>query len=184
MKLKPGFIFITVIIIFFSLFILKLTFPGKSPTDTTLSDNLLLSENQAGNYTPSPTISVYPDYIVITETPVPTRTPTPSLTPTPTMKIVTSSQFEEWFEKYSSSQSINKEILKKIAVCESGLNPRATNGIYGGLYQFSESSWRTARRQMNQDQNPELRFDAEEAIETATFRLATNGLAAWPNCSK
>lgn len=124
------------------------------------------------------------DYIVITETPIPTRTPTSTRTPTPTIKFITSSQFEEWFDKYSSNQSVNKDLLKKIAVCESDLNPQAVNGFYAGLYQFSESSWRNTRKQMNQDDNLKLRFDPEEAIETAAFRLATSGPAAWPNCSK
>lgn len=124
------------------------------------------------------------EYIVITETPIPTptKTPTPIPTRTPTPLPYTSSDYERWFTVYSDNQSINRELLKKIAICESGLNPNAVNGIYGGLYQFSTYSWISTRRVMNLDTNPQLRFNPEEAIKTAAFKIATQGIRAWPNC--
>jgi hypothetical protein len=67
-------------------------------------------------------------------------------------------------------------------VCESGLNIRATNGIYGGLYQFSANTWISTRQAMNMNTDQNLRFNAEEAIRTAAFRIATLGDRAWPNC--
>lgn len=126
------------------------------------------------------------DYIVITETPVPspTFTPTPKPTRTPTPLPFTSADYERWFSIYSSNQSINREVLKKIAICESGLNPRASNGIYGGLYQFSTSAWISTRIRMNNDPNPDLRFNPEEAIKTAAFKIAVSGVSSWPLCGR
>ncbi len=91
---------------------------------------------------------------------------------------------DAWFTQYAGSQSVSIEMLRKIAVCESGYNQFARNGIYGGLFQFSSNTWKSTRTHMNADSNPDLRFNAEEAIKTAAFRFATAGYAAWPNCSK
>ncbi len=139
----------------------------------------------ATNISPSPTTFLI-DYVVITETPIPTptKTPTPLPTKTPTPLPYTSADYEQWFTTYSNHQSINREILKKIAICESNLNPKANNGIYGGLYQFTANSWISIRRAMNLDPNPDLRFDPEEAIKTAAFKIAVSGTKAWPICGK
>lgn len=121
--------------------------------------------------TPSPTLK-----------PTPVGTPKPSSTPRPSASPVTAAQLEEWFTKYANRESINKDLLKKIGVCESNLKASAVNGIYGGMYQFSPSTWVSTRRMMNQNTDPNLRFDAEEAIKTAAVRIATLGDKAWPNC--
>lgn len=129
---------------------------------------------------PSPTL----DIIVITETPIPTPTkkptPTPTITPTP----IPAGSLEEWFNKYASKESIDRERLKRIAICESGLNPNARIMDYGGLFQFSTSSWISTRTNMNLAADPNLRFNPEEAIKTAAFKVATEGIHAWPNCNK
>ena len=124
------------------------------------------------------------DYIVITETPVPTPTLKPTLTPTPAPKVISSGQLADQFTKYSNQYSVNRELLWKIGVCESGLNSSATNGIYGGMFQFSESSWITIRTHMNLPHDSKLRFDAEESIKTAAFKLSVGGAGAWPECGK
>lgn len=126
------------------------------------------------------------DYIVITEAPVPTptKTPTPTSTITPTPIKISSSELNELFTKYSREYSVSEDLLKKIAYCESKLNPQASNGTYGGLFQFSVGAWTTARRAMNMDQNPQLRFNPEESIRTAAFKIATGGVGIWPNCSR
>lgn len=129
----------------------------------------------------SPTLFVY---IVITTTPIPTSTPIPTRTPTPTPKILTSDQINDLFARFSNQYSVSRDLLVKIAVCESRLNPNAVNGIYGGMFQFSTSSWITMRRMMNLPNNPTLRFDPEEAIKTAAFKLSVGGIGAWPNCGK
>ena len=123
------------------------------------------------------------EYIVISETPIPTRTPTPTPTPTitPTPKLIPS-QLDSIFEKYAKENSVDKNLLKKIALCESGLNPQARNGPYGGLYQFTTSAWISVRRLMNSDPNPDLRFNIEEAVRTASFKISVGGENIWPNC--
>lgn len=128
----------------------------------------------------SPTL----DIIVITETPIPTPTkrptPTPTITPTP----IPVGALEEWFTKYAAKESIDRERLKRIAICESGLNPNARFLDYGGLFQFSTGSWISTRANMNLPTDPNLRFNPEEAIKTAAFKVATEGIYAWPSCNK
>lgn len=130
-----------------------------------------------------------------TPTPSPSNTPTPTLTPipptpteTPTLTTVpiinAPAGLEELFTKYSSEYSVDKELLKRIAHCESGLNPGAATSLYGGLYQFSESLWVSTRTLMGQSSDPSLRFSAEESIRTAAFMISQNHLGIWPNCSK
>lgn len=153
------------------------------------SRNTVVADKIFSNNAQSPNIamSYLNDYIVITETPVPTpaltSTPVPTITPTPVYRF-TSSQLDEWFTRFASENSIDRSLLIKIAVCESGLNPLAVNGIYGGLFQFSSSAWTNTRKQMNEDTNPELRFNAELAIKTAAFKIAVGGKNSWPNCGK
>lgn len=137
--------------------------------------------------TPSPTPTAQPTPTPTskpTPTPRPSPTPIPSPTPSPKPTPVTGAMLDEWFGVYARKESINQELLRKIAYCESKFNQFAKNGDYAGLYQFSSQSWKTTRQAMNADSDTSLRFNAEEAIKTAAFRLATAGPAAWPNCSK
>lgn len=129
---------------------------------------------------PSPTL----DIIVITETPIPTPTKKPTPTPTVTPTPIPVGTLEDWFTRYSNQQSIDRERLKRIAICESGLNSNARFLDYGGLFQFSTGSWISTRMNMNLITDPNLRFNPEEAIKTAAFKVATEGIHAWPNCNK
>jgi len=72
--------------------------------------------------------------------------------------------------------------MKKIAYCESGGHPGASNGLYGGMFQYTVSTWQATRAQMGADTNPDLRFGAREAIETTAFKLSRGGDGAWANC--
>lgn len=170
--------------------------PQAIATEETTSSEIIspLSDAEAqgehaASIEPSPTPSTEPSP---TPTPKPspsptlkpTVTPKPSPTPSPVIAAATGAQLDEWFTKYAGSQSINRDLLRNIAYCESKFNQFAKNGDYLGLYQFSSSTWVTTRRSMNQNPDPTLRTDAEEAIKTAAFRIATIGHAAWPNCSK
>ena len=115
---------------------------------------------------------------VKTPNPSPTTTPTPSPTSTPTTNL------NELFAKYSIMYPVNEETLRKIAICESKLNPNAQNGPYAGLYQFTLTAWSRVRNQMNADPNPDLRYNPEEVIKTAAFEISQHGTTAWPNCGK
>jgi hypothetical protein len=146
--------------------------PSPTPTPTLIPTN---------TPTPIPTLTPTP---TDTPTPKPTLIPTPTQTPTPTSVPVTSNQLDGWFTQYSNHYSIDRQKLWNIAVCESGLRPNATNGIYGGLYQFSASAWHSTRSNMNENPDPDLRFNPEEAIKTAAFKISVSGYNAWPNCGK
>lgn len=123
-----------------------------------------------------------------TPTPSPTRIPTvtptvaPTATPTPLPTISVPIDLESLFQKYSDEYHVEKDLLKKIAQCESGFNASAENGPYAGMFQFQEQTWVTVRTRMGQDPNAELRKHAEEAIRTASFMIAHNGTSAWDGC--
>jgi hypothetical protein len=137
--------------------------------------------------TPTPTVTLTP---TPTSTPTPTFTPTPTLTPTATPTAtptftptpMPATAYEEYFDTYSRQYNVDKNVLKKIAYCESGMGTGASNGDYGGMYQFSVGTWEATRREMGADSNPDLRFGAKESIETAAYKISRNGANAWQNC--
>jgi len=88
------------------------------------------------------------------------------------------------FEKYAAIYNIDKNLLIKIADCESEFNPLAINGNYGGLYQFTPSTWAATRREMGLSENEVDRFNSEESIKTAAYKISRGGLSSWPACSK
>lgn len=118
--------------------------------------------------------------------PSPTPSPTPILppAPTPTPIIINNEQLNSLFSKYSQEYGVDEQLLKHIAQCESKMNPQAVNGPYGGLFQFTSRTWITTRQAMPADPNSDLRFNPEEAIKTAAFKISRGGLGAWPNCNK
>jgi hypothetical protein len=146
----------------------------------------------------SPIVVVPLAETTVTVTSVPTKTPTPTTVVTPTAKPspiptkpiptaypYTGSDLDQWFTRFSSEYRVDREVLRKLALCESGFNAAAhSRHGYGGLYQFSEISWKSARTQMGHDNNPDLRYDPQEAIRTAAFKISVNGTGAWPACSK
>jgi len=85
--------------------------------------------------------------------------------------------------KYSREYGISTAKMLKIAECESGLNKDAVNGPYGGLYQFLASTWQSNRRAMGVSDDPTLRFNIEEAVKTAAYKMSKDGFGAWPVCS-
>jgi len=117
-------------------------------------------------------------------TPTPTATPTPTLTPTPTPTPLTYQELENLFSKYSDKFSVAKDLLKKIASCESGFNPNAVSGNYMGMFQFSPNTWITNRMLLGENINIDLRIDPEESIKTAAFMISRHITNAWPHCSK
>lgn len=132
-------------------------------------------------FTPTPTVTPSP---TPTRKPTPRPTATPTPTPRPTPIIVTSSELETFFSKYSGEYSVDKELLKRIANCESGFNTNASSHGYAGLFQFSEGIWTSTRTLMGQNPDANLRSNAEEAIRTAAFMVSQNHLYIWPNCNK
>jgi soluble lytic murein transglycosylase-like protein len=91
---------------------------------------------------------------------------------------------EALIDKYGAEYGVDATKMKVIAACESGYRPEAlsSSGLYGGLYQFVDTTWMSNRKAMGLDTNPNLRFNGEEAIKTAAFKMSRDGYGAWPVC--
>lgn len=165
--------------------------PTEIPTPTVIriptnlpTPQVILSEAVIIQATTTPT----PTKVSTTPTPtfVPTQTPTPTpILPTPTRVTASAGEIDSYFEKYSREYSVDISLLRKIAVCESGYNTNSKSKYgYAGMFQFSESAWRGIRNRMGLDTNPDLRFNPEESIKAAAYKISKDGTGAWPACSK
>lgn len=88
------------------------------------------------------------------------------------------------YQQYGAVYGVDPVIMQKIASCESGERAEANNGPYGGMFQFATATWVSNRKAMGEDPNPVLRFNAEEAVKTAAFKMSRDGYGAWPACSR
>ncbi|RJQ38510.1 hypothetical protein C4559_01835 [Candidatus Microgenomates bacterium] len=166
---------VLVLIIYIPIRILSPKKTTKPQVKATKVSIITLTPTITLTLTPTPTATPTP-----TLTPAPTATPSPTFTPTP----LPPSGLDELFTKFASEYSIDKELLKRIANCESSLNPSAGTNKYAGLFQFAEPIWTQTRNLMGQNPDINLRFDAQEAIRTAAFMLSQNHLGIWPVCGK
>lgn len=148
--------------------------PSPTPTNTP-------TPTPTNTPTPTPTNTPTP-----TPTETPTPTPTDTTTPTPTAAPATQpngTDLDNWFTQYANQYHVARELLHKIAGCESHFNTNANYAdMYLGMYQFGEQTWISARTAMGADPNPALRTNAEEAIKTAAYKISQGGAGAWPNC--
>lgn len=110
----------------------------------------------------------------------PKVSPIPSIPP---QQVVGPAELESFVEKYSAQYGARKDIMMIIMKCESGFNPSATNGPFAGLFQFMASTWTSNRNAMGLNPDPALRYNAEESIKTAAFKMGRDGYGAWPACS-
>ena len=71
-------------------------------------------------------------------------------------------------------------VLKKIAQCESGGNPRAVspNGKYRGKYQFDQATWEAYGGSGDPAEAPE---SVQDRVALKLYRA--RGTAPWPNCA-
>jgi hypothetical protein len=71
-------------------------------------------------------------------------------------------------------------VLRRIAECESGGNPRAVSpgGTYRGKYQFSRSTWRNLGGSGDPADAPEW---LQDRLALKLYR--DSGTAPWPNCA-
>jgi soluble lytic murein transglycosylase-like protein len=97
---------------------------------------------------------------------------------------MTTPSLEDLFTKYGKIYNVDKELLKKIAGCESGFNPNAVNNDYAGLFQFASFAWIEARGRIGLNNDLSLRFNAEESIKTAAFEINYKGTSGWSDCDK
>lgn len=147
--------------------------------------NVLSATNSIENLNLSPilpTSILSPTTIVLpTETPIPQVSQTLSVTQIVICKS-TPEEIHGFMERFAAQYSVDVNILRHIAVCESGFNPNAVNGQYAGLYQYNITTWINNRILMGEDPNPDLRFNAEEAIQTTAYLLSLGKFHLWPNC--
>lgn len=127
---------------------------------------------------PSPTVTPTPTPIL---TPIPTATPKPSSTPVPRPQY-SSSEVNSFVERFAAQYGVDPNVMRYIALCESGFNPSAARLSYAGLFQFGPTTWKNLRVLMGEDPNTDLRFNAEEAAQTAAFAISSGDSKIWPNC--
>jgi len=132
---------------------------------------------------PSPTDTATPTPSP-TPTAIPTLKPTPKPTPTPVPQPTFSSeQIYEFTNRFAGQYGVSPDVLRYIAICESGFRASAKNYVYVGLYQFNAATWKNLRIKMGEDPNPALRSNAEEAVQTAAYALSIGDKTIWPNCN-
>lgn len=150
----------------------------NQPTPTLLSPLVSAEPSPAvvlGAIDPSPELTASPS-----ASPKASSSPKPS--PSPLPSPTASEKVNEYIEKYAAQYAVDPNVLRHVAVCESGFNSSAVNGIYVGLFQFDAAAWKNIRQEMGKAINSELRFSAEESAQTAAFALSKDRGKLWPNC--
>ncbi len=158
---------------FFTAMFLTLANAQSSPNNTFQATKVKARAISIPTSIPTPTPTIIP-----TNTP----TPKPSATPTPLPTFAAVPDLESLFQKYSDEYAVAKDLLKRIAKCESGFNSQADTGLYVGMFQFASQTWINARNSMGLDPNPDLRKNSEESIRTAASMIKRGQQNAWKNC--
>lgn len=128
--------------------------------------------------TNTPPVVTFTQPPTATPTPRPTKTPTPKPTPTP----ASSQEVNELIDRFSGQYGLDPNVVRYIALCESGFKSNAVNWIYVGLFQFGPVTWKNLRAEIGEDVNVALRYSAEESVQTATYALSKGKEKIWPNC--
>ncbi len=123
---------------------------------------------------PSPSPSPSP-----VTTPKPTKKPTPTPIPQP---VFSSQQIYEFTNRFAGQYGVDPNVIRHIAICESGFRANAKYIKYVGLFQFDVTTWKNLRIKMGEDPNPDLRANAEEAVQTAAYAVSIGKGGIWPNC--
>lgn len=132
-------------------------------------------------------ISVTPEPSA-TPSPTPVPTPPPKPTPRPSPKAkegaaeFTPEQIYNFTESYGREYGVDPNVIRHIALCESTFKPQAKNYIYAGLFQFDRRTWTLYRAKMGKSPDPDLRYNAQEAVQTAAYVLSLGHGRIWPNC--
>ncbi len=156
--------------------------PSQTHTPTPASNAASQSNTASPTVVPSITLTSGP-----TLSPTVTLTPTVPLTPTPVAKLLVAPAYlEPLFNQYAAQYNVDGQLLRKIANCESHYNTGVVGGggLYGGMFQFAVGSWQSLRIKMGMDANPDLRFGANESIQTAAYAISLGKASMWPSCSK
>ena len=146
----------------------------------------ILAVATTSSVTPTPSITPSPKPTP-SPSPAPTLVPTPKPTPVKTATPVpqpafTSQQINGFIDRFAGQYGVDPNVIRHIAICESGFNPSARNYIYTGLFQFGPITWQNIRVKMNEDDNINLRLNAEDAVQTAAYAISVGDKAIWPHC--
>lgn len=125
---------------------------------------------------PTPTLSPTPSP---SPTPKPTKKPTPKPSPQPQFS---SEQINGFVDSFAGQFAVDPNVIRHIAICESGFNASAYHAGYAGLFQFGSVTWKNLRLEIGEDPNPDLRYNAVEAVKTAAYALSHGKAGLWPNC--
>jgi hypothetical protein len=144
--------------------------PSESPVIQMSITPILTGQSGSLSPTPKESFTRTPTKVLITQTPI------------PKIDVASSQEINGFIDLFAGQYGVNSNVLRHIAICESGFNPIATNGPYVGLYQFSAGTWNTYREKLGGNKNPDLRINAEEAVQTAAYIVSIGKSSIWPNC--
>jgi hypothetical protein len=168
--MKKGLLFL---LIFISLtYLIVMYILGKNSNKKVLSVSTI---------TPSFTMSPSPTEIptpISTPTPIPTKRPTPVPTPSP----ASSEEVNGFIDRFAGQYGVDPNVVRYIALCESGFRSNAEKAGYVGLFQFGPITWKNIRAEIGEDININLRYSAEESVQTAAYALSKGKQKIWPNC--
>ncbi|MEJ2441741.1 MAG: transglycosylase SLT domain-containing protein, partial [Patescibacteria group bacterium] len=97
--------------------------------------------------------------------------------------VFSAEEIHGFIERFAGQYGVDPNVLRHLAVCESGFNPLAVKLNYVGLFQFSPNTWIKYRQLMGEDIDISLRANAEEAVQTAAYVLSLGQTYIWPNCA-
>jgi soluble lytic murein transglycosylase-like protein len=87
-----------------------------------------------------------------------------------------------FIDRFGGQYGVSPDVLRYIALCESGFDPFAKKLSYVGLFQFGPSTWQNIRSEIGEDKDISLRANAEEAVQTAAYAISIGKKGIWPNC--
>ena len=147
--------------------------------EITASPSMTLIPTASPSATPAATPSAV---LTIKITPNPTKKPTLKVTAVPTPTAETSGEVNELINRFSAQYGVDPNVIRHIAICESGFRSNAKHGPYIGLFQFGETTWINIRKEMGEETNSDLRYSAEESVQTVAYAVSKGKGGIWPNC--
>ncbi len=117
-----------------------------------------------------------------TPTLTPNATPSTQLKFSPTPTNTPTEEINAHIDRFGNQYGVDPNVIRHIAICESGLKSNATNGPYVGLFQYAPTTWSNIRKEMNENPDIDLRYSAKDSIQTAAYSLSIGKGKIWPNC--
>jgi hypothetical protein len=172
--MKKGLAFFLIIVSL--VYLSSMYFLGKNSNKKVLSVSTF-------EESPTPIATIVPTQSPIpTEVPSPTPIPTRKPTPAPTITPATSEEVNGFIDRFAGQYGVDPNVIRYMALCESGFRSNAVSGAYVGLFQFGPITWQNIRAEIGEDTNINLRYSAEESVQTASYAFSKGKGKIWPNC--